>query len=134
MKTTAVACWLAAAALAGAARAQEAQKGPTVVEPLTVQASLNGLMGNTIVDRAPGEVIWIQLHRDGAYDTYFNGRWASHGSWTYAKGQLCYSSGKAPGFCAREDLAGKKVGDTWVTIGPDGKRYDSTVVQGQQGG
>ena len=90
---TVVACFAAvsAVAAAGAAGAQPAPANePTAVEAFTVQAAIGvqGLIGNTIVDSAPDGTWWIQLHPDGAYDTYLNGGRVAHGVWTYANGKL----------------------------------------------
>jgi hypothetical protein len=110
---------------------------PTAVDPLTVQADragVSGLIGNTIVDTAKGQVVWIQLERGGAYRTYMNGALASRGLWSYRKGQLCYWP-EGPQFrsCAKEHMGGKKVGDAWVATGPNGAVYNARVVQGQLG-
>ena len=135
----AVAAFALATALAAvsAARAQQAPAAtPTTVDTLTVQAELGvkGLIGNTIVDRAPEGTWWIQLHPDGGYDTYLNGGRAAHGVWTYDNGKLCYNPREAAAFCAKEAMGGRKVGDSWTTTGPDGRKYEAAVVKGQLGG
>ena len=135
----AVAAFVVATALAtaGAARTQQAPANePTAVEPVTVQVAIGvqGLIGNTIVDRAPDGTWWIELHPDGAYDTYLNGGRATHGAWTYDNGKLCYNPRAAAAFCAQEAMGGRKVGDRWTTTGPDGKQYEAVVVKGPLGG
>jgi hypothetical protein len=138
MRTVVGVCLLATAlAATSAARAQPAAAdGPTAVDAVTVRASLGvqGLVGNTIVDKAPDGTWWIQLHPDGAYDTYLNGGRVAHGAWTYDGGKLCYNPHEAAAFCAREAMAGKRVGDSWTTTGPDGRRYEAVVVKGPLGG
>ena len=124
-----VAAFILATALA-TGRPVQAQ-APTAVEPLTIALGVQGLIGNTIVDSAPDGTWWIQLHSDGAYDTYLNGGRVAHGVWTYDNGRLCYNPHAAIAYCTPETVGGKKVGDSWTTTGQDGKRYEAMVVKGE---
>ena len=73
-------------------------------------------------------MVWIQLERDRRLPHLFEGLWS------YRKGQLCYwPDGPQFKSCAREHIGGKKVGDTWLTTGPNGAIYNAQVMHGQLG-
>lgn len=100
-------------------------------------ADMSGMVGNTIqLTGGNGQVIKVQLHADGTYQTVVGGGPTIKGTWKDKDGQLCYTqtdpapqAGAPAEFCA-PGMNGRKVGDTWTQQGPGGQ-MNGTVVAGQ---
>jgi hypothetical protein len=94
------------------------------------RSGISGVVGNTIVlDGGGGLQVKVQLRSDGTFRSFLNREATDQGTWKYQDGLLCYK-GDASRFCVK-GMDGKTVGDMWISISADGRRYKARLVAGQ---
>jgi hypothetical protein len=75
----------------------------------------------------PSNRIEFQIRANGTFKSSLNGLQLDFGEWRVTGANVCFE-GRARGTFCSPMLFGKRAGDSWVTTGLDGMRYEARLT------
>jgi hypothetical protein len=75
----------------------------------------------------PNSRLEFEIRANGTFKSSMNGLQSDFGTWRVNGGNVCFE-GRARGTFCSPMLFGKRPGDSWVTTGLDGMRYEARLT------
>lgn len=75
----------------------------------------------------PGSRVEFEIRANGTFKSSMNGLQSDFGRWLVDSGNVCFD-GRARGTFCSPMLFGRRPGDSWITTGLDGMRYEARLT------